>query len=145
MKKQLKRSELQKAMEFNCFYEFVTSKLEEGHLVRVIEDAKRTTKKMSILEAMALYQKSLNKAWTADFFSCECKNCNIFIDGSINEDGRTWVGAYLGIPNTPFEFVIAELGDASILEDYQENLTNLHYIEEGKVLRLDPNFKIRVK
>lgn len=144
--KSLRRSELQKLLEFTCYFEHITTKIGDDHRPhRVIDDMKVMHCTMCILDAMKIFQKHLTKAWTPDYFVAHCANCNIFIDGCISDtDNSTWIGAYLGIPNTPVEFIIHYLGNTGVLEDSDEfsTLENLHYTEEGKVLKLDENFKI---
>lgn len=152
--KSLRRSELQKLLTFECCMEYIVSKWDNDvkHTYRSIDDIKTVNKTMCILDAMKFYRNSLrnNSPWTGDLFTAKCSNCTIYIDGWQNdEDGKYFIGAYLMLPKASngdsFEFIIHYMGDVECLEDSDEfsTLENLHYIEEGKVLRLDENFQIK--
>lgn len=145
MKKYLSNAELYKQLEFVMCEEYITTKIKDGRPVRVIDDFRQINKTCSIIDAMKSFAKSLGKSWCPDFYYAKCSNCTIYIDGWYEDDDEEpVVTASLGFErshsNESFEFIIATLGE---YDDEYKPLVNMHYIEEGKILKLSNNFKIR--
>ena len=146
MNKYLKNSELYRVLPFTFCDEHITTQIKDGRTCRVIDDFRKTQGRLSIIGAMKRYAKSLRSAWCSDFYYAECANCTIYIDGWYEDDDKEpVVTASLSFKrshdNESFEFIIATLGE---LDKEFEPLSNIHYVNEGEVLKLSSNFRIKL-